>query len=268
MFDVILKFQVGAGLGQGIRMTRRVLLGSGAVLTLGCLSLLFVGYAPEAFRSHEAKLDVVAVAPKCDGPVALDLTLRFREPRFWAGRTATPLTIPEVNRCKSYWLSATNSATVVRLRSTEAVFAGEKRETERILVPKPSTGPSLVYEFNTAGLSKHWSLVVDDAFVAKRTGFDRYAADGVLSLTPGDWTLRAGADPAYAIGGTSEWSMKVVSEARPEDRDLIFGTSVAFARITEHKDVFGILISTVLGLALATLVQGLAMVDHEKKRSR
>lgn len=249
-------------------MNKSLLIWLGSVLTLACLALLVAGYAPDVFQRHDDKLHVVALAPKCATAVAVNMKLLFHEPAFWSTTTGTTLIVPKVNRCKSFWLSTTNRAATVRLWSSEAVFKGEKREINRVLAPQKSDGPSQIYEVSTEGLSEHWSLSVDNAFTASRSGFDRYEAEGDLSLTIGEWSLRVEPAPAYSITGTSDWAMKVVSEARPEDRDLLFQTGAVFSRITENKDIFGILISTLLGLGLATFVQGLAIESEGKRKVR
>lgn len=249
-------------------MNKSVLIGLGSALTLACLALLVAGYAPEAFRVHKAKTQVVAIDPTCTKNVTMDLKLLFQEPGFWAGAAGTILVVPKINRCKSFWLSTTNGPAMVRLWSSEAVFNGDPRDKNRLLTPIRNDGPSKIYEVSTEGLNEHWSLSIDHAFTAKRSGFDRYELEGDLSLSIGDWSLRAEPGPAYSIAGTGEWTMKVVSEARPEDRDLLFQTGAVFARITECKDVFGIMISTLLGLGLATVVQGLAIESEPKRRRR
>jgi hypothetical protein len=249
-------------------MNKSVLIWLGSALTLACFALLVAGYAPEVFRRHDEKVDVVALAPKCATAVAVDLKLLFQAPAFWSATTGATLIVPKINRCKSFWLSTTNRAATVRLWSSEAVFKGEKREINRVLAAQKSDGPSQIYEVSTEGLSEHWSLSIENAFTATRSGFDRYEAEGDLSLTIGYWSLRAEPAPAYSITGTSDWVMKVVSEARPEDRDLLFQTGAVFSRITENKDIFGILISTLLGLGLATVVQGLAMESERRRRRR
>ena len=247
-------------------MNKSLLIGLGSALTLACLALLVVGYAPEAFRVHKEKTQVVAIDPACANNVTMDLKLLFQEPSFWAGTTGTILVVPKINRCKSFWLSTTNGPAAVRLWSSEAVFKGDPRDRIRLLTPIRNDGPSKIYEVSTEGLNEHWSLSVDHAFTAKRSGFDRYEVEGDLSLSIGDWSLRVEPAPAYAVTGTGEWTMKVVSEARPEDRDLLFQTGAVFARITETKDIFGILVSTLLGLGLATVVQGLAIETERKRR--
>ena len=248
-------------------MNKSVLIGLGSALTLACLALLVVGYSPEAFRVRREKTDVVAIDPSCTKKITMDLKLLFQEPGFWADAAGTILVLPKINRCKSFWLSTTNGAAMVRLWSSEAVFNGDPRDKNRLLAPIRNDGPSKIYEVSTEGLSEHWSLSIDHAFTAKRSGFDRYELEGDLSLSIGDWSLRAEPGPAYSIAGTGEWTMAVVSEARPEDRDLLFQTGAVFARITEFKDIFGILVSTLLGLGLATVVQGLA-IESERKRRR
>ena len=249
-------------------MGRSVLLRSGGALTLASLTLLIVGYAPAMFVPRQPALDVIDISPKCGGAVTIEMKLSFVEPHFWASSTATRMIVEDISKCKAFWISTTNRLATVKLLSSEAVFAGEKREIQRLLSPKPNDGPSKIYEFNTEGLSKHWFLVVEHAFPARRTGFDRYTAAGVLSLVIGDWHLEASSGPSYAVNGGGDARMSVISEERPEDRDLYVEVGATFSEITDYKDVFSILVSTVLGLALSTLIQGLASEARAANGSR
>ena len=60
--------------------------------------------------------------------------------------------------------------------------------------------------------------------------------------------------------------MKVISEERPEDRDFFVNVGATFSEITDYMDTIGILVSTVLGLAPASIVQGLATEAKAARR--
>ncbi len=243
------------------------LVGTGGALTLASLAALAFGYAPAVFIASDSSLETLSISAKCDGGVKLELGAHFGEPTLLASHVAVRFTLDKIARCKSFWIATNHPGATVTLLSSEAVFPGEKRETTRVVPFKVgSTAGTRIFEFETKGLSRHWIAVVDHAFAADRTGFDRYSVAGNLSLVPGDWKFAAASTADYNTTGQTELAKTVVSEERPENRDLAFRVTATFPRATEHKDVFIILVSTLLGVAVSSLIQGATTTPERRRR--
>lgn len=243
-----------------------LLVGTGGILTLVSAAALAFGYAPALFVRPNPALQTLSINAKGCGGTSVELNSDFDEPTALASTVGVNVSIQNIARCKSYWIAAQGAVTV-RLLSSEAVFAGEQREVIRSVPFKAGTTPnSRVFEFDTKGLSQYWFVRIEQSFHGYRTGFDRYAVAGNLSLGLGDWKVFNRATSEYATTGETELAKTVSNEARPEDFDLSFNVTATFARITEYKDIFIILISTLLGVATSSLVQGAATTPKRSRR--
>lgn len=243
----------------------RSLVGIGGALTLLSAAVLAFGYAPSLFVHSDPALETLTIDAKCTGGTKPELLSHFGDPAPLASHVAVNVTIDNIVRCKSYWISTKDTATV-KLLSSEAVFAGEKREVRRDVPFKAGTTPgSRIFEFETKGMSRYWFVMIERPFIAYRTGFDRYSVAGNLSLGNGDWKFSAASAAEYTTSGETELKKTVTSDARPEDSDLGFRVTATFPHITEYKDVFIIIVSTLLGVAVSSLVQGASTMPERKR---
>jgi len=237
----------------------------GFCLSACCLAALGYGYAPAIF-SHTAKpLDVLVIYPKCGERSKFEVGLSFKEPSFLASTAGSRISIQNMADCKSFWISTTRAETTLFLESDEATFKDEKKETIRQITPKSREGNSTIFELDATGLNSHWRLVAENAFDVDRSGFDRYKIAGVLSLDIGSWSLMELRSSTYSIAGDLPLNVKVVSVDKPEDRDIMLFEEATFHRLTELKELFGLLLSTILGIGISSVAQALAGTSSKRQ---
>ena len=228
----------------------------GGALTLISSAALAFGYAPTLFIRSDTALETLGIDAACAAGTILEVKSRFDDPAPLASTVAVNFNIDNIARCDRYWIAA-KGPTTVKLFSSEAVFAGEQREVRRDVPFKAGTTPgSRIFEFETKGLNQHWFAVIEHPLTAYRTGFDRYGVAGNLSLGLGEWSFTAVNAPNYATSGETELKKTVTSQKRPEDNEFAFHATATFPHITEFKDVFILAASTLLGVAVSTLIQG------------
>lgn len=226
--------------------------------TLSVVLLIF-GYAPRLYIRDEAPLGVVVLAPSCANPIKIRLGITFDTPSLWAMAARANVSVFDIEKCEKFWVFTSSPNAKLKLSSSEAVSYGDKREVSREIIARPDDKGGQVFEFEVRDLNQHWSVFIEGAFMAQRAGFDRYIARGALSLKQGDWKLEVKGSDEYNVSGDTDLTMRVVKEDRPEDRDLLFFSGISFYAIAEYKEVFAILVSTILGLALSAVMQGLAI---------
>lgn len=245
----------------------RLLVAMGGALTLISSAALAFGYAPTLFIRSDAALETLGIDAACAVSTNLEVKARFADPAPLASTVAVNFNIDNIARCERYWIAAKGTATV-KLFSSEAVFAGEQREIRRDVPFKAGTTPgSRIFEFDTKGLNQHWFAVIEHPLTAYRTGFDGYGVAGNLSLGLGEWTFTAGNATNYATSGETELKRTVTSQKRPEDNEFAVHVTATFPSVTEFKDVYLLILSTVLGVAVSTLIQG-AAAPPKLKRGR
>jgi hypothetical protein len=241
-------------------------------LVLSATSIAALDYA---FRPH--LLNSEAVLPKsvnllaedCDQSSEIPIYFHVKTPHLLQNEASGVLRIENISKCKSLFIRVKKPVSGVFLSSSEPFTAKDAESAARVsealrrkeIVPVRKGDLFDNYEVVTADFDDYWSVEIEGVFVGNRISFDSYHFEGAIALPAGNWKMDIVPDSRYErISGDPSFQVRAEKGTR---KTLSF--SLKFVELDSLREVFAIIISTILGVGLSTVVEGIAAMPRRKK---
>jgi hypothetical protein len=235
----------------------------GLVLALGSLATLLYAYSPRSTRPPELQVSQpISIAAKCTSSPKLNLNVVFDNPGLLRSTHPVDFIIPSLKDCDRVSVIAAPEVGDVYLFSTASVSDAisleeyKKRSTRRV---RPTiTDGNRDYVFDTKELAPHWSLMIKGAVQAERITFDSFKVSGFVYLNAGEWEITVLPSTEYQISGEGTVRKSVPATNNVDEFSASFAVTARFVRLEAFRQVFSIVLSTLLGIGIATCIEAAA----------